>query len=715
MSERVAQAVENRDERVVPDQPLALVAAPGRSPVTPAMVAAMQATAGNRAVTRMLVARHAGPENLKDAHDASAHADEKDQREHDKQSQQSFDRLSTAGMEDELRKLAAKGTGCYEIGLGRLPPALQALIRQIQQTIADVETAVGKEGADLRALRDRMKTGARSWHDDDKGKIPASKTKAASPLSQFFSTWRNEDIESGRDTTHKQEKKGFAGAKRPLREYTAVGWQTAHQDGRLIYDAMDDEFYLSVKHYTDDMYFRILAPRSRKPATTVTLWDFDFLLFQAWESLAADLARMAAAAAAEEELVTPKGSKIDFGALSEDTQGYMTELSRVRALYATAYGEAVTALEAAEAKRKKDAATAARLAKNAQQGRKKKGAKEEEEQPAQPAEEFATFTWQRMMFFVGSTAGYIGYRSAKGIICPAYKTGTTVGELAEVFRNCADGKPPADMESIALALAALAAEPTRHPTAALEALFVVIRRSPFEASRQAFGAALPMAAGGTIATGGVPVQVLLQEAALGREIIVGLLAKHWGIEKEDVESTLLKQVAGVSPAKAVDVFKNLLFAALVPEETRSKRLPRKPAAPEESKPPPPSAAPAEEITIKAPDLGMEQKVIERRPSRWEPMTAAIRGAPQAPGVMSPLDVLVEMAVTQEYEDFTEFWDAYDQFVAEHHGEVTFVLGPVHVINRIRRRPPTQLHIMGDADWPLYNEFKKSHPQFSFSS
>ena len=109
---------------------------------------------------------------FKDPHDASAHADEKDQREHDKQAQQSFDRLATAGMEEELRKLATKGAGCYEIGLGRLPPALQALIRQIQQTISDVETAVGKEEVDLKALRDRMKTGARSWHDDDKGKIP---------------------------------------------------------------------------------------------------------------------------------------------------------------------------------------------------------------------------------------------------------------------------------------------------------------------------------------------------------------------------------------------------------------------------------------------------------------------------------------------------------------------------------------------------------------
>ena len=102
MSERVARAVESSDERVVSDQALAPVAAPGRGPLTPAAVTAMQATAGNRAVTRMLVARHAGPENLKDPHDASAHADEKDQREHDKQAQQSFDRLATAGMEEEL-------------------------------------------------------------------------------------------------------------------------------------------------------------------------------------------------------------------------------------------------------------------------------------------------------------------------------------------------------------------------------------------------------------------------------------------------------------------------------------------------------------------------------------------------------------------------------------------------------------------------------------
>ena len=518
-----------------------------------------------------------------------------------------------------------------------------------------------------------------------------------------------------------------------MREYTAVGWQTAHQDGRLIYDALDDIFYLSVKHYTDDMYFRILAPRARTAAATVTLWDFDFLLFQAWEALAAELARMAAAPPPEEKQATSKGPpKIESAALSEDTQRYMTELSRVRTLYATAYGEAVAALQAAEAKRKKDAEIAARLAKHTQ-GKKKKAAKEEtEETPAAPAEEFATFTWQRMKFFVGSTAGYIGYSSGKGIICPAYKTGTTIGELGEVFRNCADGSPPGDMESIALALAALAAEPTRHPTAALEALFAVIRRSPFEASRQAFGAALPMAAGGTIATGGVPVQVLLQEAALGREIIVGLLAKHWDMDKDDVESTLLKQVAGVSPAKAVEVFKKLLFAALVPEDARRKRLPIKPTAPEtkppeqpappeaakppeETKPPPPSSAPPEEIKIEAPDFGMEQKAIERRPSRWEPMTAAIRGAPHRPGVMSPLDVLVEMALSHEYEGFTEFWDAYDQFVAEHLDEFAFVLGPSHVMNRIKRAPPTRLYIMGDDDWPLYDEFKKSHPQFSYSS
>ena len=109
---------------MAPDEALARVAASGRSPLTPAAVAAMQATAGNRAVTRMLVARHAGPDNLKDPHDASAHTDEKDQREHDKQAQESFDRLSTAGMEEELRKLATEGTGCYDID--RRPAAARA-------------------------------------------------------------------------------------------------------------------------------------------------------------------------------------------------------------------------------------------------------------------------------------------------------------------------------------------------------------------------------------------------------------------------------------------------------------------------------------------------------------------------------------------------------------------------------------------------------------
>ena len=722
MSEHVARAVETCDARAVPGEAPALVAAPGRGPLTPAAVAAMQATAGNRAVTRMLVARHAGPENLTEAHEASAHAEEKDRREHDKQAQQSFDRLSTDGMEAELRKHAAKSTGCYEIGLGRLPPALQALIRQIQQTITDVETAIGKEDVDLKALRDRMKTGARSWHDDDQGKIPVSKTKA-SPVSQFFSSWRSEDAEGGRDTTHKQEKKGFTGAKRPLREYTAVGWMTASQDGRLIYDALDDVIYLSVRHYTDDMYFRILAPRARTAAKTVTLWDFDFLLFQAWEGLAADLAGMAAAAAAEEEQAPRKGSKIQFDALSEDTQQYRAELARVRALYAAAYGAAVTARADAETTRKKEAAIAARLAKHTQ-GKKKKPAKEEkEETAAEPAEEFATFTWQQMTFFVGSTAGYIGYKSSKRIICPPYKASTTIGELGELFRNCVDGKP-GNLENVALALAALAAEPARHPTAALEALFAVIRRSPFESSRKAFGVALPMATGGTIATGGVPVQVLLQEAALGREIIVAMLATHWDMDKSAVESHMLEQVAGVSAAKAVEVFKNLLFAALVPEASRGKRLPRKPVTPdtkpaeqpvppEASKPPPPSSAPPEEIKIEAPDFGMEQKVIPRRPSRWEPLTSSIAGAPHQPGVMSPLDVLVEMTITQQYEGFTEFWDAYEHFAAEHRGAFSFTLSPGQVMNRLNGAPPTRFHMMDDDDWPRYYEFKKRHPEFSY--
>jgi hypothetical protein len=459
----------------------------------------------------------------------------------------------TKGPSSKPRRKEPEGPDALAVPIGRLPPALQALVRHVQRMVTDLENALGseeKEGEKAAAqtrerFRARIATGARSWHDDLLGKVPEVDAPP-SARADFFLDWRNEAAAEGKDVIGKQKKNRAArnvkGGARPLREYTATGWKEGNQ-GRLIYDPIADILYLSPAHYEGDkFYYRIISPRasggSNENAVTLTRWDKLFLAYQAWEELAADLQRLAT------------DEPTDLPPLRADVDKYVRKLHAMRMAYQQAFAAARKQLK------DKERAQDEQIAREEKFKKKNPSLKVSERKTF--GEQFAPFPCFGAPFVVGSTNGYIGFDvprlKDKSPLCPEYDESTSIGEVAKLFQSCIDGKPiGADEESMKAAakmLAALLAETSRHPPAALEALFGVLPTEhgapAFKTSTRAYGYVFPMAAGGTIGTGGIAQEVLFQEAQ-----IAALFAQAG------------PDVWTQGPAQAVKTIKQLLLRRLV--------------------------------------------------------------------------------------------------------------------------------------------------------
>lgn len=543
-------------------------------------------------VSARTVRRHPGGDKLAGQHLASAHSTPAEQAAHDRESQTNFDSMTSEQLVAALQPSVTKETKQLRyVDLAVLPPALQAQVRMIQSIVTEVETELAKEEpreAVLQRLTARFRTGARSWHENDKGKIPPpARTFENNSRAQFFEEMRQG---SKGKVPSKQAKKGFDGKRLPYREFTAAGWQQAEQSGRLIYDPVDDVFYLTCKHYDDDKYFCINAPRSAPTSEASTShrttdWDFDLLVYQAWEELAADLHAVAAHA---EDPTKNAAPALPTAAMTEDALKCVRELYRLRQLYAAALA---TARATADRERKRIQAHLANVKKFARKGAGYQGSTANllpyelgADGSIKIAEQFAPLPWCGTTFYVGSVDGYIGYpvngypKSGGKVTCPAYKIDTKVGQVGQFFRQCIeDGSVAGQEEMGALTLAGLVAEATRHPAATLEALFTVIQNSPFAASKPAWAAnankALPMATGGTIATGGIAVEVMQQEGRLGREVVIKMLRKY----DDKGWQERMKSAAAMAPAEAITQLKAWLFSVLQQPEAQQAVL-RAPAS-----------------------------------------------------------------------------------------------------------------------------------------
>lgn len=533
-----------------------------------------------------IIRRHKGrndPKPLPTDHGAMDHVDLDDQRMH---AQREFDEMSTADFKSYLetggssatpettatketpesrrtpkkeRRKEPAGAKVIAVPIGRLPPALQALVRHVQQMITDLETCLGADKGDedeaartRERFRARIATGARSWHDDLLGKVPVVDSPP-STRADFFVAWRNEAAAEGKDVIGKQKKNRAAhdskGGTRPLREYTATGWKEGNQ-GRLIYDPIPDILYLSPAHYEgDDFYYRIISPRpsagTMESAATLTRWDKMYLAYQAWEELAVDLQRLAS------------DESTDLPPLHSDAHHYVRELHTMRMRYQQAFAAAREQLKDKERQQDSKIAREEKL--------NKKNPKTKVTEREEFGEQFSPFPCFGAPFVVGSTNGYIGFEvprlKDKSPLCPEYDARTTIGDVARLFQRCMGGEPiqpdEESMKAAAKMLAALLAETSRHPPAALEALFAVLpvrHGAPsFKSSTRAYGGAFPMAAGGTIGAGGIAQEVLFKEAQ-----IASLLA--------DPRTNVWAQ----EPARAVKELKQLLLQRLLPENTEEK-------------------------------------------------------------------------------------------------------------------------------------------------
>lgn len=473
-----------------------------------------------------VVQRHPGKEKLKGSHKASDHVSPEDQREHEKLAQDRFSKMTS----EELLLHLGGTEALVDVPLEDLPPELQAWIRSIRKYLTDLEQALAtsKGGTDRgnieKTFRDRLKEGARSWHDDEHGKIPPPKAEGLSDRAGFFQRWRQDDAFLGKDVPAKQAKKEFSGQKYPYREYTATGWRQADQIGRLIYDPIDDQFYLTLSHYNEERYFRIVCPPrpavgapQGPSAAVVSEAEIDTWLYQAWSGLSGELAKLGLGGKGA-AAVPP----------SKDALRCLMELHRLRGLYVAAYEGARGEVAAKQAKKKKAETIKAKLEEkvNPKGGKGSKGSQKSKQEAKateeKPGEEISSFIWLGATFYVSSVAGYVGYHDGKKYQWPRYD-GTKIGAVAALFRQCVDrGWVIAD-EATSLMLAALVVETVRHPVASVEALFSVIERSPFPSDMQAFGTALPMSAGGTFSTGSVASGVIKQETALSRQVLSHVL------------------------------------------------------------------------------------------------------------------------------------------------------------------------------------------------
>jgi hypothetical protein len=518
-----------------------------------------------------LIRRHPGKEGRDDEHGADGHEDDDDKRAHEGPATVG-DRFSTMTSDEFVAALDQRAgpvkNKVRDLPSSELPRDLQGLIAYLQSKVTRLEATLANPKhtpAQVAALRIGISGAARSWHDDSGKKLPAP-AGGTSPRAAFFADWRARMAAEGREVPAKQA--GKAGVERseiPYREITCVGWAEAAQNGRLIYDPVDDLFYLTCQHYRDAAYFRVLAPpraaaasATAEPATAeVSPFEVELLLQEAWATVAAEVdeeiwgrlgggseAAMATAAPTAEKgrgskskrrapggkgsasaaVATAKEEPSDdeeapparerpLEAMDDDTARCATELFQLRAQYAAAVATA------------KDMER--RAASGASGGKR--------------SEAFAPLPWRGGAFVVGSINGYIGYQHRGAVQLPGYDRGTTVGDLGGRFQGILDAGACTADEGTALMLAGLVAETVRHPPAALEALFVVIQRPVFEKSRTAYGNALPMSAGSTLGAG--IIEVTRKEAGLTRDAIVRAVSLTSSAEPGQINDAITKLVS----------------------------------------------------------------------------------------------------------------------------------------------------------------------------
>lgn len=679
---------------------------------------------GNQAVMRMLaVMRHKGSDKKEDEpHTASEHASVEDQREHDREAQKGFDDLDSKGCFKLLTQFATKESAkIMTIPLEALPPALQALVRHIQSTITELEVALAEgaleddeEGEGEERLRDHIRAGARSWHDDSPDMLPAvDPKKTRSKRGDFFTRWRAEDAAGGRDTTNKQEKNlaktGGKSSLLPHREYTAVGWKEADQLGRLIYDPIEDQFYLSITHYQDVYYFRIVAPRPKAAdpeaplAARANRWDIEFLIYRAWERLAEELAELGGAE--EEEAEAEEEAPSLTAENAPDALACVTELVALRRLYQKAHAECTASFERLLRQWEKDVSVAEKMRALHKPPPKEPGAK------PKPLDVNAPFQWCGMNLCVNADNGYIGYTQGKAVMLPGYSTSAKLRDVAMSFRNCvAANALVGPIDDVVQALAALVAEPSRHPPALMEAVFALLEVSPI-ADRKAFGkgnSGLPMAAGGTDATGGVPTRVLRQESALGLEVIIRMLTTHAGLSRQQIADLLIEVAETKGAAAALEWVEGILRAALMGEEAQQAEIGR--LSPPRDAPrltslltqPLSPASPPSTITIPLAETETETAVA---------VAVADEEGKDEEGPMTP--EAVRGLFGGEVEG--DFWDGYDDFRFSNPG-LDYVLTSYQVLAYVDRTlDPFAPRELTSAEERKVTEFIQLHPEFMYWS
>ena len=424
------------------------------------------------------------------------------------------------------------------VDLTFLPPTMQAFIKRLQGILTEVET-VQISAENQAKFRARLNAGARSFHDDNNERIPELPPvgPAAEQRTLFFSEFRASLPKAVPNKQQKNIERGKGKTKnRPLREYDTTGWKQAEQSGRLIYDPATDDFDLTCGHYeTTEPYFKINAPRPKAGPSTGTLGpdltfeDFELLLFQAWEESADDLRVISGEDPSPEMPLETETSELK-PQTDEFNMMCVQELFTLQKIYHAAYQVAKEKV-------------------------RKLGLLEEDEKRL---EQFGPFTWHGATFFVGDKGGYIFPDPSSNEKLLAYPEDMrAIKEVSDLFVRCIFSSNVANSVPVCHMLAAIVAEPYRHPAAMMDALFAILPDSPLPPTDQAFkGQRLPMTTGGTIGTGGVPAFVLMAEAQSATNVVASVFGERGNI------FMLYEELKAIPPKEIVAILKGHIFSVL---------------------------------------------------------------------------------------------------------------------------------------------------------